>query len=279
MEMETIKITKADLDKYIPAAKEAKGHVFNMLTAKFETGLEEAAVSLMGDSGTAAATNNPNSRLTELLKEMVTVRVFLDEMRGLDITITSTGFGVVSTNDTAPASKMRVDALDGQLRVQYLRTRGKLLTELFGVEGWGQEEVRYASVSTLFYDFRFLTEFAGKQAPLSKDWEDAAPAILDADRELRGHISDDFMDELVEQMCTNSLSAENRPIVYQVRRYIGAAVQGKRDFMIEYLRRLMNCLEKDIESFPTYAGSEAYERNHFKPYENTQDKGAFHFVG
>ena len=272
-------ISKNDLDTLIPAAKEPKSHVYNMLKLKFDVMAQEVAMDLLGDAGTAAVNADQGSRLAMLVKELVVVRTFVDEMRGLDITITSTGFGVVSTQDTAPASKMRVDALDGQLRVQYLRTRGRLLRELFKVDGWGAQQQRFSAVQTLFYNFRFLTDYAGKQAPLSKDWEDAAPAIMDADRFLRDKISDAYMDELITQMCSDTLTEYNRPIVSQILRFIGVAIQGRRDMQVEYFRRLMNCLEKDLEHFETYASSEAYRTNHFEPYENTQDKGAFHFVG
>ena len=117
------------------------------------------------------------------------------------------------------------------------------------------------------------------QAPISKDWENAANTILDTDRWLREKISDEFMDELIGKMATNSLNDKERGVVHQIRRIIGVAIQGNKGTAYEYFRRLMNTLEGDLESFSTYANSVAYECNHFEPYENRQEDSAFHFVG
>ena len=198
-------------------------------------------------------------------------------MRGLDLVLTPTGFGIVSSNDTAPASKIRVDALDGELRVKWLQLSDEILELCFKLSGWYAQGL--VVIDTLFCFFKFLKSYAGLQDPISKDWELAAPTILDTDRWLRDKISDEFMDEMIMQMATNALTDKNKGIVHQVRRIIGAAVQGNKGTSYEYFRRLMNSLEGDIDSFPTYAHSQAYEVNHFKPYENKQENGAFHFVG
>ena len=103
--------------------------------------------------------------------------------------------------------------------------------------------------------------------------------ILRADRFLRDKISDEYMDELIEQMATNKLTAKNKGIVHQIRRYIGVVLNNETATAEEYFRRLMNTLEKDLVTFETYANSQAFEVNHAKPYENKQEDSAFHFVG
>ncbi len=261
----------------IPAAKEAKGTVFGKLESKINAAIVDIGEDILGDVGIQFVNNNPESVATRAVKFLASVDVFLKEMRGLDLVLTGTGFGVVSTNDTAPASKIRVDALDGELRVKWLRFHDELLKQCFKLEGWYHQGL--VIIDTLFCFFEFLKQYAGYQAPISKDWELMRGPILKADSMLREKISDEFMDELIMQMATNSLTDKNRGIVHQVRRIIGVSILDKTETAYEYFRRLMNTLEGDLEAFPTYMNSQAYEANHFKPYENRQEDSAFHFVG
>lgn len=276
--METIlKIKKEVFDLAVPAAKEPKGIVYGKLEAKINGTIEDICADKLGDIGVAAVNDNATGRLAMCVLNLACVDVFIHEMRNLDLVLTPTGFGVVSTNDTTPASKIRVDALDGEMRVKWLLLSDELLRECFKLEGWYQQGL--VVIDSLFCEFSFLKTFAGLQAPISKDWETATPAILECDRLLRDTISDEFMDHLVSGMATCSLSNKEKGIVKQLRRIIGVAITGNKSVAYEYFRRLMNTLEGDLEDFPLYAESQAFVVNHSKPYENREEDSAFHFVG
>lgn len=272
-----MKINKPDFDLAIPAAKESKGTIFAKLQDQINEEIDDIAVDKLGNVGITAVNNDNDGKLAKCVLSLASVEVFLREMRGLDLVLTETGFGIVSTNNTAPASKMRVDALDGELRVKRLHLMDELLEECFKLEGWYQQGL--VMIDTLFCCFKFMRQFVGLQAPISKDWENAATTILDTDRWLREKISDEFMDELIGKLATNSLSGKDRGVVHQIRRIIGVAIQGNKGTAYEYFRRLMNTLEGDLGYFSTYANSSAYECNHFEPYENKQEDSAFHFIG
>ena len=273
----TVKIDKGFFDLTIPAAKEPKGIIFAKLETKINSVIQDIADDKLGGVATTVINDNPDGPLAADVKALACVDVFLREMRGLDLVLTPTGFGVVNTNDTAPASKIRVDALDGELRVKWLNLSDAIMEKCFKISGWYQQGL--VIIDTLFCFFSFLRRYAGLQAPISKDWETAAAPILEADRWLRDKISDEFMDELITKMATNALDEKSRGVVHQIRRIIGVAIQGNKGVAYEYFRRLINTLEGDIESFSTYAGSQAYEVNHSTPYENKKDDSAFHFVG
>ena len=273
----TIRITKDVFDLAIPAAKESHGTIFAKLKDKIDSEVEDIIMDKLGEVGLYVINNDHDEKLSGIVLKLASVEVFLREMRGLDLVLTETGFGIVSTNNTAPASKIRVDALDGELRVKRLHLMDELLEECFKIEGWYQQGL--VIIDTLFCCFKFLRQFSGLQAPISKDWENAATTILDTDRWLREKISDEFMDELIGKMASSSLNEKERGIVHQIRRIIGVAIQGNKGTAYEYFRRLMNTLEGDLSSFSTYAESQAYECNHLKPYENRQEDSAFHFIG
>ena len=277
MEPVTLRVSKEIFDQAVPAAKEPKGTIYNKLLKKINSRIEDIADDRLGDIGKRAINADREGRLALTVIQLACVDVFLHEMRNLDLVLTSTGFGVVSTNDTAPASKMRVDALDGELLVKWLMLSDDLLELCFKLDGWYRQDL--VIIDTLFCDFKFLKAYAGMQAPLAKDWETASAAILACDRFLREKISDEFMDELIEGMASSSLTTEERGVVHQIRRTIGAAIQGNEQLRDEYFRRLMNTLEQNLDDFPTYMNSEAFEANHFKHYENHAEDSAFHFCG
>lgn len=273
----TLDITKAQMEAAVPASREPKSIIFDKLKPRFLETIRDIAEDKLGEVAIAVVNAEPNGVLADLVRNLAVQDVFLRELHGLDLVLTPTGFGVVSSNDTVPASKMRVDAFDGELRVKWLMTLDSLMEALFRIEGWYQQNLM--QLDTLFYRFAFLKRFAGLQAPLAKDWESAQPLIMEADRFLRDNISDEFMDELILQTATDSVTEDNAPVIYQIRRYIGVWVQRNNAIAIEFFRRLMNTLERNIEKYPTYGASDVYRRNHIEPYENTADKGAFHFVG
>ena len=272
-----LKITKESFEQAVPVAREPKGNIFFKLEERINACIEDIADDRLGDVGIAECNAHEDGKLAKTVLSLASVNVFLHQMRDLDLVLTASGFGVVSTQNTAPASKMRVDALDGEMRVEWLRLNDELLELCFKLEGWYQQGLEV--IDTLFCFFKLLKTFGGFQAPLAKDWQDAQTVILSTDRWLREKISDEYMDELVGQMATNSLTAPNKGIVRQIRRIIGVAMQGNNQAVTEYYRRLMNTLEGDLDTYNTYAGSLAFETNHFKPYENTEESGAFHFVG
>ena len=277
-----ITITKQDFEHAIPAAREPKGKIFDLMKEAIDAKADLIGYQILGEVGVSAVEGGDGdtaAKLRQLVIRLACVSAFLEEMRGLDLVLTATGFGVVSTQDTAPASKMRVDSLDGELRRKKRLLKGDLLTCLFRIEGWSNTSQRHANVETLFYYFPMLEQYAGISNPKPEDWDQNVPAMTGADSILRKHISDIYMEELLQQLTSNTLTNENRPVVVLCQRYIGGAIAQNRHMQEELYMRLINRLEADLSHYSTYAGSEAYRLNHIKPYENTQDSSAFHFVG
>lgn len=277
-----LEITKTDFERAIPAAREPKGKIFDVMQDAITNKVQVIGCHILGEPGIAAVESSESTMgeiLRPLVKQLACVMAFLEEMRGLDLVLTATGFGVVSTNDTAPASKMRVDALDGELRRKEWLLRSDLLTHLFKVNGWADTEQRHINVPTLFYRFTMLEQYAGITRPKPEDWSTNVPAMLAADAYLRKHIGNAYMDELIAQLTSHSLSSQNIHIVILCQQFIGAWIAQNHQLKQEVYMRLINRLETDLSLYPTYADSEAYRLNHFTPYENHAEDSAFHFVG
>lgn len=274
-----LEITKSDFEKAVPAAREPKGKIFEVMEDAISYELANIESQILGDVGAQAVEAGTDSALVQTVKQLACVRAFMNEMRGLDLVLTATGFGVVSTQDTAPASKMRVDSLDGQLRRQERLLLGTLLERLFRVSGWNRQPQRRWNVQTVFFSLNNLEMWAGINHPKPEDWDVNIPAILAADAFLRKHIGNAYMDELIANMTSYSLSDNDAPIVIFCQQFIGAWVAQNHRLKEEIYMRLINRLEADLTLYHTYADSEAYRLNHFEPYENHAEDSAFHFVG
>ena len=274
-----LEITKTDFEKAVPAAQEPSGSIFEVMEDAINNEVANIENQVLGDVGAQAVEAGTDTILVQTVKRLACVRAFMSEMRSLDLVLTPTGFGVVSTNDTAPASKMRVDALDGQLRRNERLLLGTLLDRLFRVSGWYQQPQRQWQVPTLFFCIQQLEQFAGINHPKPEDWDSAVPIILAADAYLRKHLGNAYMDELIAQLTGHSVSSQNILIVMLCQQYIGACVAQNNALKQEIYMRMINRLEADLSLYPTYADGEGYRLNHFKPYENHAEDSAFHFVG
>lgn len=274
-----IEITKTDFERAVPTAREPKGRIYDVLADAVLTELGYIESQVLGDVGAQAVEAATDTALVQAVKHLACVSAFLKEMRGLDLVLTATGFGVVSTQDTAPASKMRVDALDGELRRKERLIKGTLLDRLFRVSGWNAQPQRQWHVQTLFFCLQQLEQYAGINHPKPEDWDQNVPVILAADTFLRKHIGNAYMDELLEQLTSHALTPANAPVVMLCQQYIGAWIAQNHLLKQETYDRLINRLEADLALYPTYADSEAYRLNHFTPYENHAEDAAFHFVG
>ena len=272
-------ITKADFEKAVPSAREPSGSIFEVMEDAINNEVANIESQVLGDVGAQAVEAGTDTVLVQTVKRLACVRAFMSEMRSLDLVLTTTGFGVVSTNDTAPASKMRVDALDGQLRRQDRLLLGSLLDRLFRVSRWNLQPQRQWTVQTLFFCIQQLEQFAGINHPKPEDWDTNYPTVMAADAYLRKHLGNAYMDELLAQLTSHSLTSQNIHIVILCQQYIGACIaQNTRPKEAVYTR-MINRREADLSQYSTYANGEGYRLNHFKPYENHAEDSAFHFVG
>lgn len=280
--MET-EVTKKDLERAVPAAREPKGKIFDALKERIEMELSRLLDTLAGDTVTRTMAEQPdtpkNIRLLTMFKDLACVTVFVNEMRGLDLVLTSTGFGVVSTQDTAPASQARVNALLDQLRKTKITLRCDIIGQLMNVEGWGMTACAAENVENLFWHVNMLEQYAGVHEVTPMAWNEAKSGAAYSDLLLRGSISNEYMDELLLQVRTNALTASNRYICSLCHRYMGMRISGRYKEAEGMLRNIIDHMERNASDYPTYHNSEAYKSNHIKPYENHAEDSAFHFVG
>ena len=273
--MTAMEITKAEFENIVSVATSSHVEVYEKVEPQFASTYDDCKASVLGDVGTDAAEGSEHADLTKAVKAWVCLRAFLAVFRQLDLVLTPTGFGVVSTQQMAPASKQRVDALIGHLRDSALIAHGRLLSALCKVSGWGASEVAKENIDNLFYDFRMLQKMQGPAAS-HLEWQEAQRLIGEADEALRLKLSSQYMDELLDQVRCGSVSADNAPVIFQCRHIINLWIAGDQKAVTLKMRRLLNTLDADLEKYSTYEEF-GYPVNHHETFKNTQDSPAYIF--
>lgn len=273
--MATLVITKIEFESFLSVATSAHMEVYEKVEPHFAATYDECKADVLGDVGASAAEGEQNPTLTEDVKRWVAIRAFLSVFRQLDLVLTPTGFGVVSTQQMAPASKPRVDALVGHLRDSALRAHGQLLESLCSVDGWGTTAQAVGNIDTLFYDFRLLQKMQGP-AVSHLEWQNAMRLIGEADEMLRLKLSNEYMDALLDGVRRSATTADDRPVVFLCQQIISLWISSDHEAVKLKMRRLLNMLDANPEKYTTYH-QYGYPVNHHETFQNTQDSPAYIF--
>ncbi len=270
-----MEITKQEFEKILSVATSSHMEVYEKVEPQFMAAYDECKADVLGDMGTSAAEDGQHTDLTADVKRWVALKAVLAVFRQLDLVLTPTGFGVVSTQQMAPASKQRVDALIGHLRDSTLIAHGKLLSSLCRISGWGGTEQARENIDTLFYDFRMLQKMQGPAAS-HLEWQAAQRLIGQADEALRLKLSNQYMDYLLNAVRCGTVTIDDHPVIFQCRHIINLWIAGEQDAVKLKMHRLLNMLDTDLVRYSIYAEF-GYPVNHHETFQNTQDAPAYIF--
>jgi len=149
--MKTDNLTAESIRKYIP----------NVLTeVEGETPLIEklapfiASAKMWLESEYIGPDDFLSEQHNELALKVLVAKAFLDAVPSLDLVLTPSGFGVISTESMAPASKERVERLTASLE-DYIKANLALLVDLCRkYEAWQSSECGQYFCSTFFPSLR-----------------------------------------------------------------------------------------------------------------------------
>ena len=263
-----MEITKTEFENFVSVATSSHMEVYEKVEPQFASTLDDCKAGVLGDVGTSAIEGEGHEKLKNAVKKWVALQAFLSVFRPLDLV-------VVSTQQMAPASKQRVDALIGHLRDSILIAHGQLLEELCKVSGWGSTTQALENIDTLFFDFRMLQKMQGPAAS-HLDWQAAQRLIGEADEALRLKISSQYMDSLLEHVRCGTVTADDAPVIFQCRHIINLWIAGDQEAVRLKMLRLLNTLDANLEKYSVY-GEFGYPVNHHENFKNTQDAPAYIF--
>ena len=174
----------------------------------------------------------------------------------LDIVLTPNGFGVVSTQNLAPASKPRVDRLVGSMLAHRDDCIAALLPELVGASKWLTSPQADFFGSTLFPDLGIVDAVGGATGSKWEKYLELRPQVIDLEASLAEEwLSPGLMSALRSENLRGDLTEKRSVIVRQVKAQIlGYLKSGS--FNSRRLADIVNYIRLNPEFFSEWHQSE-----------------------
>lgn len=173
----------------------------------------------------------------------------------LDIVLTPNGFGVVSTNNLAPASKPRVDRLVGSMLAHRDDCIAALLPELVGASKWLTSSQADFFGATLFPDIRIVDAIRGATGSKWERYLELRPQVIDLEASLAEEwLSPELMAALRSENLRGELTQIRSELVRQVQAQIVGYLKGGA-FNSRRLADMVNIIRQREDEFPEWHNS------------------------
>ena len=177
----------------------------------------------------------------------------------LDIVLTPNGFGVVSTQNLAPASKPRVDRLVGSMLSHRDDCIAALLPELVGASQWLKSKQADFFGATLFPDLGIVDAIGVATGSKWEKYLELRSKVIDLEASLAEEwLSPELMSALRSENLRGDLTPKRREVVRQVKaQIVGYLTAGT--FSTRRLADIVNYIRQDEDEFPDWHNSATAE--------------------
>ena len=222
-----------------------------------------------------------DSDIQSQLNFIVANKAFYDLIPSLDLILTPNGFGIVRTDNVAPASADRVKNLLDRTYLNWSTQFEQLLIELLTSDKllprFRKSQVFKLLTDSLFITSSDLTIYAGVANATREDLEKLAPKIAMCELTLKRKISVEYYEELLAKVRVNALTESDKMVLPQFKRTIGMDLQGNHHAVIGYMDSVMDFIEKNPDLYPTYIESNTYKNKSKQYFKNEKDSSGFFF--
>ena len=202
--------------------------------------------------------NSPDhENLRTILRRLIAADAMRRAIPAMDLVLTPNGFGVVSTQNLAPASRARVEALMASMRTAIDECIAALLPALARCSGWlGSAQARWFG-ATLF-PFPDIVNVVG-QGDAPTKWEaykKMRQTIIGLEASLADEwLSPELLSALRRENLRGTLSDERRAVVGHTRSQLIAYLRDG-SFSSRRLADIVNYIRQRPGDFPEWHGSE-----------------------
>lgn len=174
----------------------------------------------------------------------------------LDIVLTPNGFGIVSTNNLAPASKPRIDRLVGSMLAHRDDCIAALLPELLGASKWLASAQADFFGTTLFPDFSLVDALASTVGSKWERYLELRSQVIDLEASFSEEwLSPELMSALRSENLRGDLTEQRSEIVRQVKaQLVGYLRSGS--FNSRRLADIVNYIRLNAADFEEWHRSE-----------------------
>lgn len=275
-----MKIDKDFFESTVSSATEASGKVFQFIQGEINNATDEAR-ELLGEDLYAELSeqlfdDEPNARIANAVKKWICLRAYEVAIPHRDLVLTPTGFGIVSNQNTSPASAERVNRLLQTVKNAKEDQFDIILEMLRGNEKWCDTPTARFYFSSLFWRAKQLSRYGVADAHRSQ-LISHRQRIIAAERRLKDAISPEFYQELCDAVRTNSVTSWQQSAITSCMNVIGCEIDNSPRESRLHCKLLIGYLADNLNEYPTYANSSAYKANNFKSYENAVNDSCFFF--
>lgn len=272
-------IKREDFERAVPAFRSPTPEVWN----KVQRYVEGCTANWQAIITTDATLPD---HMAATLATAICLRAAYDAVPQMDLVLTPTGFGIVSNQNTAPASRERVDALRLQLRRDACRLEDNVLSYLAAHNLMTLHRSRAGSLlwtpsQCTLYGIR--TPEGGEV--LREEFDAMATALHAASARVVDVISPELYAALVTRQYAADAGLELDPspkesaygeALLMARQLMAAHVMHGRG-IADHTRHLINYIEAHADQLDEYRLSPTYQARHTTQYENKQTDPSFFF--
>lgn len=278
-----MKISFNDFVRCCPAAMAPDDAIFNSISRYIEYSTNflrdvitaDVFASIDVEDDAVRNLEEPLPKLRSLAVDFICASAFGLAIPHLDLVLTSTGFGVVSNTNVAPASVERVRALRDALRRNQDMALDEILDLVRPMADWSKSSFQWMMTRSLFWRASQLSVF-GIVNPTRDDLGTKLPDILGAGLALSRAFSSLQYMVLIDKECRAAASAVQEEVINLCR--TASVAWATSEIAFNAVRdRILMVMEQHPEEFPEYHASVEFKANHFRPYENKKDDPCFFF--
>lgn len=274
-------ITKETFEHYVPAFRTPGTEEDSTVWAALGTHLRSAAADMAGRYG-AQLPEGTDEQAARLLCLAAARRA----MAGADLVLTPTGFGVVSNQNLAPASRDRVQALAEELRREESHAADALAFGLLAASGdWGATPEAVRLVDGLLWNPTLVRRYGVTAPPrrevYAEEYAELLPRIREAEQAAADLISPELTEALVVRQRTADGDAEPDYVLAteKARRFMAAHLMADRypGAVRPLARDLLDFVRRHADTLEEWRTSAVREAQEQPRYENTKSDPCFFF--
>lgn len=278
-----INIEIDQFEQLLPFVGTASEEVYMKTEPDFEREYNDLVDNVVGEDFEQEI-DTGGSPLQEYVRDYVILSAFLLRLRSNDLIMTDTGFGIVSSDNIAPASQARVDALEKELQYKRDLALYAIINRLRCVDGWAETIQAITNIKSFIWCPQLMKRWLGASHEATSD--DLAKRQVDieqAENFLRRELSDAQIEELLSEERKATYKPNHRIAIFRICSFIGESISVEDtpifppDASMGAFSKVLSFFEEHISDFPKYKDSTAYKANHMQAYENKADDTTFFF--
>ena len=271
-----ITIDQQTFEKYVPAFASAESYTFDRMKPYID-------VMLRAIEGRQVNTDElPTGQSAAM--HYACVAAARKAVPQLDLMLTANGFGVVSNQNVAPASRERVNALIEQLRIDESEAFDRLINDLLQTD-WAKSATAESYITSLLYCPSMMRRYGikdeeGREVYYS-EWQGLQNHLAVAEEKVRTLISPELYDKLIEvqRIPDEEARSEYNIVLEQARKVVAAWISVDRypQAPRALSHRLLDTINRHADKLKEYSNSSTYRARNTQGYENKKEDSAYFF--